>query len=248
MKSFEDEWRARFERFAERHQADHRISGWSDQGLLRRLSLFNQFLKELNLPSTAKILDLGCGAGTYVRLLAGMGYHVIGLDYSLPTLYRAVVADTKRAGHYIGAEAYYLPFREASFDLVISIGIFQALEFPERVLDGIVRVLRPNGFLLMEFLNSFEIIAMTKAANRWFRGGSLRVRTYSIFQIQEWLTRRGLKPVHRAGVYLPPRRFSFLGKLLDQEWMVRFLETVPGFSLIGAHAFLVLTKRGDPWK
>src|SRR5262249_25159006 len=72
--SFEAEWRARFERFARAYDDEPRISGWSDAGLRRRVAAFSEILPALRLPERARVLELGCGGGTYVRLLAGLGY------------------------------------------------------------------------------------------------------------------------------------------------------------------------------
>src|SRR5262245_298104 len=107
MTTFEGEWRNRFERFARSHDADHLVSGWSAGGLRRRLAIFEKILAQQQCSPPARVLDLGCGAGTYVRFLAALGHHVIGLDYSLPSLSRAIAADSSREGRYVSGEAYY---------------------------------------------------------------------------------------------------------------------------------------------
>ncbi len=38
MKTFEEEWKRRFESFARDYEVDHLISGWSDNGLKQRLA------------------------------------------------------------------------------------------------------------------------------------------------------------------------------------------------------------------
>ena len=243
MRSFEEEWRSRFERFAQRHDADHLVSGWSDHGLRRRLSLFDELIRSRGLKPPTLTLDLGCGAGTYVRYLAALGHTVIGLDYSLPSLDRALVADPQRAGHYAGGEAYALPFKNACFDLVVSIGVLQALGHPERALDEMVRVLRPQGLLVVEALNAFEPVAVVKSACERLSDRPPRVRAYSPFRVRRWLTRRGLRTLGRAGVYLPPRRLPWLGKVIDQRRFVRLMEGIPGLALAGAHAFLLVGKK-----
>ncbi len=90
MSTFERQWRSRFERFATGHEEEHQVSGWSAVGLRRRVALFQQLLDGGLFRPGARLLELGCGAGTYVRLLAKSGYPVVGLDYSLPSLERAL--------------------------------------------------------------------------------------------------------------------------------------------------------------
>jgi ubiquinone/menaquinone biosynthesis C-methylase UbiE len=243
MRTFEEEWRERFERFAQWYDADHLVSGWSDNGLRRRLALFDELIRRQELPAPAQILDLGCGVGTYVRFLAGLGHWVVGLDYSLPSLFRAQSADPGRVGNYAGGEAYRLPFCNDSFDLVVSIGVFQALGCPERALDEMVRILRPKRLLVVEFLNPFELVALVRSAGERLGGRSPRVRTYSPFQVQRWFAQRGVRLVRRAGVYLPPRRLPSLGRIFDQKGIVHLIDGIPALSLATAHAFLVVGEK-----
>lgn len=243
MGAFEKEWQGRFERFAQCYEADHLVSGWSDSGLRRRLALFDELLRGRELPPTARILDLGCGGGTYVRLLSGLGHWVVGLDYSLPSLYRARTADLKWAGRYAAGEAYHLPFFDEHFDMVVAIGVLQALNHPERALDEIGRVLRHKGLLILEFLNAFEVVALARSAYAWLGGRLPRVQTFSRFQVSRWLVQRGFRLLQCAAVYLPPRRFPQLGGILSRRGTVSLMKSMPGFSLVAAHAFMLVAEK-----
>jgi ubiquinone/menaquinone biosynthesis C-methylase UbiE len=243
MGTFEKEWQGRFERFAQCYEADHLVSGWSDSGMRRRLTLFNELLRGRELPPPARILDLGCGGGTYVRLLSGLGHWVVGLDYSLPSLYRACTADVKWAGHYAAGEAYNLPFFDEHFDMVVSIGVLQALNRPERALDEIGRVLRHKGLLILEFLNAFEVVALVKSAYAWLGGRLPRVQTFSRFQVSRWLVQRGFRLLQCAAVYLPPRRLPWIEGIFSRKGVVSLMEGVPGCSLVAAHAFLLVAEK-----
>lgn len=243
MSTFEQEWQKRFERFARHYASDHLISGWSDSGLRRRLSLFAGLLEERRLPGYSQVLDLGCGAGSYVRHLANLGYWVVGVDYSLPSLSRAVAADPKRIGQYVGAQAYHLAFRDQSFDLVASIGVFQALTDPEQAIDEMLRVLRPNGLIVVEFLNSYAPVSILRAMKGRFGERLHDVRAYSPFTVTRWFRRRGLKVVRRAGIYLPPRTYPWLGRIFDRKGVITLIEEIPGLSLMTAHAFFVAGKK-----
>jgi ubiquinone/menaquinone biosynthesis C-methylase UbiE len=198
--------------------------------------LFTKLIADEGLKAPAAILDIGCGAGTYVRSLAKLGYRAVGLDYSLPSLQRAVAADQPKAGKYIAAEAYHLPFRNESFDMVISMGVLQVLTNPEEALGEMVRVLRPGGWLLIEFLNKHEVASKIL---RLVRPDPTGVRSYSSFEIRLWLTRQGLTQIKRVGVYLPPRNLQWLRTLLRLRWSQVLLDNFPGVALIGAHAFIV---------
>jgi ubiquinone/menaquinone biosynthesis C-methylase UbiE len=246
MKTFEEEWKRRFESFAQDYEVDHLISGWSDNGLKQRLALFKQIMRGQKLSVPAQILDIGCGAGNYVRFLASIGHRVTGLDYSFPSLNRALSADPKQDGHYVGGDAYSLPFCNECFDLVISIGVLQALGSPERALDEMVRVLRPEGLLVIEFLNAFEVAALVRSAVEKLSDRLPRIHTYSSFDVQRWLLKRGVRFIQRTGIFLPPRRVPWLGWIFNVKGLVRLLEGIPGVSLVSAHAFLLIGKKeGD---
>lgn len=64
-------------------------------------------------------LDVGCGTGMSSVALAALARDVVGTDASLPMLRRA-----RRAPHvrYVASSAEALPFRAASFDLVLACG------------------------------------------------------------------------------------------------------------------------------
>ena len=242
---FDDEWRARFERFGRSYAEEHEVSGWSPEGLTRRVRLFERVCGQLPLKKRAHILELGCGAGTYVRYLAGMGHSVIGVDYALPSLRRAVGADPGRKGRYVGADGYALPFVCGSFDLVVCIGVLQAVSRPDRLLDEIARILRPGGIIVVEALNALEPPAMARRLLEIIGGRPARVRAYTPFQVREWFERREIRLLRRVGVYLPPRQFPGLGRILDRSAVTRLLERIPGGSLLGAHAFWLVGQKSS---
>ena len=243
MSRFDDEWRGRFERFGRAHHEEAEVSGWSDAGLRRRLQLFATILPRLALPPGARVLELGCGAGTYVRLLGGLGYRPVGLDYSLPSLGRALAADPGAKGDYAAGDAYALPFHDASFSMVMSIGVLQALSDPERALDEMVRVLSPGGTLLVEALNGLGVLARGRASRDRFRGRPERVRTYAPELVEGWLAERGLRMAFRPGVYLPPRRLPQMGRLLDLGIVARVNRALPSVAQALAHAFWFVARR-----
>ena len=243
MKTLDAEWRDRFERFGRTSAEEHEVSGWSLEGLARRVRLFEQTLGKLPIPARATVLDVGCGVGSYVRYLAGRGHRVVGADYSLPSLARALAAEGDPNRRYVAADGYELPFRRRSFDLVVCIGVLQAVSCPERLLDEIARVLGPQGVLLMEVLNGFEIPALARGLLERVGVWRPRVRCDSPFQVRRWLERRRIRVLRRVGVYLPPRRLPWLGRILDPPAVTQALEGIPGGPLLGAHAFWMVGQR-----
>jgi SAM-dependent methyltransferase len=243
---FEAQWRARFERFARAYQGEALISGWSPEGLRRRLGLFESLLPGLGLPERCRALDLGCGGGSYVRLLAGLGHRVVGLDYSVPSLERARAADPGGKGRYLAGEAYALPVARASLDLVVSIGVLQALGDPEAALAEMARVLRPGGVLVVEALNAGSAPTRLRRALQRLRRAPERVRTYPLGRVRGWLAGLGFQVMAEAGLVLPPRRRPGLARLLDARPVAWTLNTVPGLAALAAHSVLFVARREAP--
>ncbi len=234
----ETKWRERFARFGRDYSEDYLVSGWSRAGLNRRLELFHQFINDV-LPRDSLVLDLGCGAGTYVRRLTSLGHRVVGLDYSMPSLHRACVADPDRRAAYVAGEAYVLPFVDECFDAVVTIGVLQVLARPERALIEIHRVMRPGGLLILEFLNAFEVVSATTRFVRRILRRAPRVRSYSPNQLRLNLLESGYDIEYRLSIYLPPRVVPWLQPLLRRRGIVRLLDAIPGLPLLTAHAFIL---------
>jgi SAM-dependent methyltransferase len=240
--TFDAQWRDRFERFARAASSDAGVSGWSDLGLTRRVDAFSRLLDGLGLrPGTA--LDIGCGAGTYVRLLAERGHSVIGLDYSRPSLARAVEREGCGRSQYAAGDAYSLPFPAGLFDLVVCIGVLQAVASPERVLDEATRVLHGAGVLVVEALNARAWMARADRARAALRRLPPRVRCYDPSHVRAWLVTRGLEPIRRAAIILPPRQLPGAKHLLDLAPVAKILAGATPLTEATAHSFLFAAQK-----
>jgi len=93
-----------------------------------------------------RVLDLGCGTGRTLPLLSA-DTRAVGLEPSWAALERA----RRRAPRFpfVVGRAEALPFRDATFDTVVSGLAFCSVEDPRRGLLEVRRVLRPDGRLRM---------------------------------------------------------------------------------------------------
>ncbi len=239
MNGFEQQWQRRFEKFATRHQRDHLVSGWSLAGLRQRIATFERLLDQGLLPSGSGVLDLGCGAGTYVRLLAKRGHPVVGLDYSLPSLSRAKAADPALADRYVAGTAYALPFAGESFDGVVCIGVLQALEQVPLALAEIARVLRPRGVAIVETLNPWSPVAAVRRLSSFVNRQPSRLRYAAPGMVERAMSARGIRPLKRLGILLPPRSLPRLEDVMGRAWLGRLLGTLPGARSVAPHAFWI---------
>jgi demethylmenaquinone methyltransferase/2-methoxy-6-polyprenyl-1,4-benzoquinol methylase len=97
----------------------------------------------------ANVLDLCCGTGDMTlalqRRAADARPKIVGADFSHAMLQRATVKGMKAYLRWVEADALYLPFPDASFDLVTSAFGFRNLADYNAGLKEIARVLRPGG-------------------------------------------------------------------------------------------------------
>ena len=98
-------------------------------------------------PKGALWLDIGCGAGTYTRMLASEGLRVIGIDYSLPSLVKACKTHRRPAIDWFAADVNRLPVKNAAVDRVLCFRVLQAVADSGTALQSIARTLKPQGSL-----------------------------------------------------------------------------------------------------
>ncbi len=107
-------------------------------------------------PQGARLLDIGCGAGTNALYLARAGYRVSGIDLAAP----AIEAARRRAQQeglsvdFRAADVLRLPFGDATFAGALDIGCFHTI--PPRLRPAyrreLARVLRPGATFALSWI------------------------------------------------------------------------------------------------
>ncbi|MDT5165432.1 MAG: arsenite methyltransferase [Mycobacterium sp.] len=121
------------------------------QALARRfIAAWQLPIDWLDVPQGGVVLDVGAGPGSITATLghaAGPDGLALGVDVSEPMLARAVRAAAAPQVGFLRADAQRLPFRDQSFDVAVSIAVFQLIPDPAAALSEIARVLKPGGRL-----------------------------------------------------------------------------------------------------
>ena len=121
------------------------------QALARRfIAAWQLPIDWLDIPQGGVVLDVGAGPGSITATLghaAGPDGLALGVDVSEPMLARAVRAAAAPQVGFLRADAQRLPFRDQSFDVAVSIAVFQLIPDPAAALSEIARVLKPGGRL-----------------------------------------------------------------------------------------------------
>jgi SAM-dependent methyltransferase len=92
-----------------------------------------------------RCLDLGCGTGRAIPLLASSGWTVTGVDVSRDQLAVAERHAGAVAEQLLCADAHRLPFDSATFDAVLSVLTHTDFDQAHLVFAEVRRVLRPGG-------------------------------------------------------------------------------------------------------
>lgn len=120
-------------------------------------------LKQIDLPKSAKILDLCCGCGRHSVELKRRGYDVIGLDLSEELLKMACsrASECNIDIDFIRCDMREIPY-ENYFDLIVnfftSFGYFETDEENKKVLFAISKALKPGGKFLMDYMNPDYVV------------------------------------------------------------------------------------------
>jgi ubiquinone/menaquinone biosynthesis C-methylase UbiE len=114
-----------------------------------RRKLIASLLRDLNLPGSIDILDIGCGTGAMLDELQNFGA-VTGADFSPEALSFCRKRGERGSSDYrlVRADIRSLPFADASFDIVTAMDIVEHIDRDKDAMSEILRVLKPGGRLL----------------------------------------------------------------------------------------------------
>jgi ubiquinone/menaquinone biosynthesis C-methylase UbiE len=195
-----------------------------------------------------RVLDVGTGTGVGARAaasLAGPEGLVVGID---PAVGMLRVAARQAGAHYVQAVAIDLPFRDRTFDAVVS--VFTVMHFSryETALFDILRVLRPGGKMGVatwgpsrdEFSRTWDDIAHQFAGREMLQDAYRRAMPWSErfadrSRLKDALYEAGLRDIETeirgyrfqitAEDYLESKEIAATGRFLHQMLGDRLWET-----------------------
>lgn len=140
------------------------LEGWDSE-------FFSKYTDTLKAAAeTGKILDVGCGVGQVVKRLRDENIEAFGVDVSEPNI--------RQANQHIGFCNLYdgvrLPFGENEFDAVGAFNVLEHVDEPEAFIADLIRVLKPNGHLVISSPNFLRVLGyrdyhprMRGLMNKW---------------------------------------------------------------------------------
>lgn len=92
-----------------------------------------------------RVLEVGCGMGRFVEVVAEAGAEVIGVDLSRAVDAAAANLATGTNAHVIQADLFSLPFADETFDYIYSFGVLHHTPSPKSAFQALPRYVRPGG-------------------------------------------------------------------------------------------------------
>lgn len=111
---------------------------------LARIQIFSDMVSRLG--TGLMVLDVGCGDGVISEPMSKLGNHVVSVD--LPTITR--LAHRRGVSSVVAGDAEQLAFASNRFDLVLASELVEHLWNPKGFFEEAHRVLRAEGFLIVE--------------------------------------------------------------------------------------------------
>jgi SAM-dependent methyltransferase len=189
-----------------------------------------------------RVVDLGCGTGTFALLLADAGVEVVGVDPAAGSL--AVARAKPGAGRvrWVHGDASALP--ELGADLATMTGnVAQAIVDPtdwQRTLRAVRRALRPGGHLVLETRDPAR-----RAWREWTPAATRAVAEVDgVGRVESWLELTAVRPP------LVSFRTTFVfaadGQVLTSDSTLRFRERDEVATALRTCGFVVDEVRDAP--
>jgi SAM-dependent methyltransferase len=200
-----------------------------------------------------RILDWGCGHGHAAHALLAAGLDVVALEYdaSARERQRRPLPFYPDVHAVLTPEPVRLPFEDASFDAVLSLGVLEHVPDPHRSLDEIHRVLKPGGTLyLYKLPNRYSYLErIAKLAGLSYHGSRPHDTLWTVGSTRQALKLHGFDPVMLRRANMLPLTLSNAPatRLAGTIWTLnRWLSRVPALNVLATNVDAIARRRAHP--
>lgn len=131
----------------------------SSYGMLRRRNAVMRLIDSARTDGK-RLLDVGCGAGSYAPELVRRGHDVYCIDISFKMVKEAkrllLQEGVAQRAHFCQGDVERLSFPPNMFDVIIAAGVLEYLETDDKAVKELYRVVKPNGVVIVTLNNSWS--------------------------------------------------------------------------------------------
>jgi ubiquinone/menaquinone biosynthesis C-methylase UbiE len=106
---------------------------------------YSKTLAYLNKPYLCKVLDVGCGPGSFIKKISNSADFLVGVDLSSRMIEIAKKSNKEKKCQFICADADFLPIRDGVFDIVFAFTLLQNMPNPYTTIREMQRVKQSKG-------------------------------------------------------------------------------------------------------
>lgn len=132
------------------YQAYWKKRGYED--FSERIAL-KRLIDKINCKSKKNLIDIGAGFGRLAEVYGKIFEHSTLVDPSSASLKMAKKKIGNKKFSFVKSVGSDLPFEKESFGVAIMIRVIHHLGQPKRVIKEIHRILKPEGWFILEFAN-----------------------------------------------------------------------------------------------
>jgi ubiquinone/menaquinone biosynthesis C-methylase UbiE len=159
QKVWESIWSKKYESYHD-HKDLHVAAGYDMLSYAQYQTLASYFIDKLSLQPEYNFLEVGCGCGAFLEHVNKRVRSVSGIDYSSHAIARLKGI---MEGEFEISQASKIPFDANSFDCITSFGVFiyfESYDYATRVMDEMLRALKPGGTILIGDVSDIARIRM----------------------------------------------------------------------------------------
>jgi SAM-dependent methyltransferase len=158
----------------------------------RRVEECSTVIEWLDARPGERILDIGCGDGSYDWRISRSGATVVGVDTHEARMATARRCYSGDRTEFLLLDAEAIDFPEASFDKAVSLCVMEHLGRDEHVMMNVSRALKPGGRFVFS-ADSLSNRRMTPAERDRHQKRYAVNTFYTIDSVREKLTRAGFE-------------------------------------------------------